>query len=256
MVSNMKNVFFSKNFIFNEFKFSKFRFTEILSGAPMNYLAYMLSGRAKIVSKDITIYINEGDVFFIPKNLVYQSFWYGDNNDDIKFLSFGFKDLNTNEIENCHLQIVNCKDDLKEKIKNIPIFKEEATSKALSYFYDVMDSVIMCLETSFESGDNKLVRKIKNAIHSNPHLPINEIASLCNISEPYLYKIFKTTNMTPNEYRQVRLCEIGIELLSTTDKNIEEICDMLHFSSSSYFRKVLHKYTSLTPKQIRSLRKM
>ena len=57
--------------------------------------------------------------------------------------------------------------------------------------------------------------------------------------------------MTPNEYRQIRLCEIGIELLSTTDKKVEEICNILHFSSSSYFRKILKKYTGCTPSEIR-----
>jgi AraC-like DNA-binding protein len=256
MVNNMKNVFFSQNFFFNEFIFSKYRYTDNSSGAPMNYIAYMANGTAKIVSKDITIDINEGDVFFIPKNLSYQSFWYGDKNEDIKFLSFGFIDLNTDEISNCHLQIVNCKDDLKEKIKSIPTFKDHATSKALSYFYDVMDSVIRCLDVGIESGEDKHLKRAKFAIYQNPHLSIREIAQLCDISEPYLYKIFKNTNMTPNEYRQIRLCELGIELLSTTDKKIEEICNILHFSSSSYFRKVLHKYTSLTPKQIRNLRKM
>ncbi len=57
--------------------------------------------------------------------------------------------------------------------------------------------------------------------------------------------------MMPNEYRQRRLCECGIELLISTDKNLEEIATLLDFSSGSYFRRVLKKHTGKTPREIR-----
>ena len=47
---------------------------------------------------------------------------------------------------------------------------------------------------------------------------------------------------------------MGIDLLVTTDKKIEEIADMLNFSSGSYFRKVLKKHTGCTPREIRKSR--
>jgi len=75
---------------------------------------------------------------------------------------------------------------------------------------------------------------------------------MCMISEPYLYTLFKkVTHITPNDYKQKILCEMGIELLLTTDKKIEEITTILKFSSSSYFRKVLKKHTGLTPREIK-----
>ncbi|MBE7053992.1 MAG: AraC family transcriptional regulator [Ruminococcaceae bacterium] len=247
----MKKIFWSNHFLFNEYTHTKYRYTNNTKGSPLHYLAYMLKGNAKITTSDKTLIINEGDVFYIPKDLSYQSFWYGDDNDVIKFLSFGFLDLNIKEASKYELQIIDCDEDLKERVKNIPTFKDNADCKSLSIFYDVMSDIIPFLTRNTKNSEGILLDKIKHAIYSNPHMSFFDIASLCKISEPYLYKIFKTSNMTPNEYRQIRLCEISIELLCTTDKKIEEICNILHFSSASYFRKILKKYTGCTPSEIR-----
>ena len=65
----MKRVFFSKPFAFNELHFDKFHHTDQSAGAPLNYLALLLEGKCKIVSKNKTIEINPGEAFFIPINL-------------------------------------------------------------------------------------------------------------------------------------------------------------------------------------------
>jgi transcriptional regulator GlxA family with amidase domain len=46
---------------------------------------------------------------------------------------------------------------------------------------------------------------------------------------------------------------MGVELLLTTNKKIEEISEMTGFSSGSYFRKVLKKHLGYTPREIRKL---
>ena len=67
-----------------------------------------------------------------------------------------------------------------------------------------------------------------------------------------LYHIFKTeNNLTPNELIQKIRCDKAVVLLTTTNKSIQEISDILEFSSTSYFRKVLYRYTQKTPKEIR-----
>ena len=91
----MSEIFQNDNFIFRRIRFDKYHYTDNSKGAPMNYIAYMLKGRAEIVSKHRTIKINEGDIFFIPINLPYESYWYGDN--EIEFLSFGFSKIEVKE---------------------------------------------------------------------------------------------------------------------------------------------------------------
>lgn len=249
----MKRIGFYDDFVFLDIKYTNYHHSDSRKGAPFNYLAYMIKGTAKIVSDTKTIQLKEGDVFYIPKNLSYQSYWYGD--DEIEFLSFGFSKLNTSERTNCYLQIIPCDKKLIEKIINIPTNGSNVDCKTLSLFYDVMSEIISRLEYAREGNEETIVKKIKNLIREQPYSSMSEIAKKCAISEPYLYSLFKkVTHITPNDYKQKVLCEMGIELLVTTNKKVEEIADMINFSSSSYFRKVLKKHTGSTPRQIRKNR--
>ena len=98
--------FSSDSFNFLRIHFEKYHYTDNRKGSPLNYLAYMIKGRCRIVSPDRTIMVNEGDVFFIPKNISYQSFWFGDS--DIDLLSFGFLEFDTKENLSINLQKIEC----------------------------------------------------------------------------------------------------------------------------------------------------
>ena len=247
----MKKTDFFNDFIFLNIKFDKYHHTDQRRGSPVNYLAYMIKGTAKIVSENKTITINEGDVFYIPKNLSYQSYWYGD--DVIDFLSFGFLSLHTSEKIKAGLQKITCSAEILDKILKIPTKSNNIDLKTLRQFYEVMDEISPILECSYESNEETIADRIKKCITDYPHLSNAEIAKKCAISESYVYPVFKKmARLTPNDYRQKVLCEKGIELLLTTNKKVEEISDMLKFSSSSYFRKVLKKHTGSTPREIRN----
>lgn len=246
----MKGINLYNNFNFRSIKHSKYHYTDNRSGSPMNFIAFMKKGTARIVSDDISINVNEGDMFYIPKNLSYQSYWYG--NDEIEFLSFGFLELGIKENHNFKLQIVPSDSYILSKLMNIPIVGNKIDCKTLSIFYDVMSDVVTRLEHSFESSKFMIANKIKQCIQKNPDRTLSEIAAMVGVSEPYLYVLFKNVlNITPNEYRQTCLCNMGIELLITTDKKVEEISRIIHVSSSSYFRKLLKKHTGKTPREIR-----
>ena len=99
---------------------------------------------------------------------------------------------------------------------------------------------------------NPVVEKAIGYMRECPESKISDIAKLCNISESGIYIIFKKQlNKTPNDIRLEILCERAVLLLKTTDKTIQEISDTLGFSSTSYFRKILHHYIGKTPREIR-----
>lgn len=246
----MKNAILYDKYVFYNIKFIKYHYTDCRVGTPLNYIAYMKKGTAKIVTDNQTLDLSPGDVFFIPKNLKYQSYWYGD--DEIDFLSYGFYSLNTSENTKFRLQKVACSENTLQKIVNIPTDGKSVKCSTLSLFYGAMAEVIPLLEPAMQSNDTEICEKIKSCIQEHPHLSISEIAAMCAVSEPYLYVLFKKTErLTPNDYRQKLLCETASELLVTTNKKIEEISGMMKFSSSSYFRKVMKKHTGLTPREIR-----
>jgi len=71
------------DFCFLKVTFNKYHYTDNRIGSPYHYFAYMEKGTARIVTKDKTISIKEGDIFYIPKSLGYQSYWYG--NEEVAF---------------------------------------------------------------------------------------------------------------------------------------------------------------------------
>lgn len=246
----MKSIGLYNDYYFINMYFSKYHYTDNRGGSPFNYLAYMVKGCARIVSKNKTINIKEGDVFYIPKNLSYQSYWHGE--EEINFLSFGYDSLNINDKTKYELQIINCTDEIKDKIKDIPTKGSDIDCHTLSRFYGVMAEVIPMLSVASQKIEDVLIGRIKECIEKNPYSTMDEIARLSAVSESYLYYLFKKTEKTtPNDYKQMILCRMGIELLLTTDKKVEEICNIINFSSSSYFRKVLKKHTGMSPRDIR-----
>ena len=147
--------------------------------------------------------------------------------------------------------VINCSDALKERIASIPAGTHQITCKALSLFYGVMAELLPIMKRP-ENKDAQIVEKAREYIYANYSCTIPEVAEYCFISEPYLYKIFKRyMHISPNRFKGKILCEKGIELLTTTDKTIEEISAILGLSSGSYFRKLLKRYTNKTPKEIR-----
>lgn len=245
----MNGIDLSYNYNFNEFHLSNYSHTDASSGAIANYVALMLRGRAKIVSKDCTVEANEGDVFFIPQGLPYHSYWYG--TPDITFLSIGYHELNISDKHSYKLQSVMCDDNVKDAIKAIETNGTNVDCRSLYHFYRAMSLLLPLLKTN-ENKEKIISEKIKALIRQNPRISIAELAAQCSVSEPYLYLIFKNSeNFTPNEYRHSVLCNMAYTLLTTTDKSIEEISDDLMFSSSSYFRKTIKSFFGITPREIR-----
>ena len=66
----MNSADYYKNFNFLDINFSNYHYTDNRSGVVRNYIAYMKKGRARIVSKDDSFEIFEGDVFSFPKTAV------------------------------------------------------------------------------------------------------------------------------------------------------------------------------------------
>ncbi len=239
-------------FSFEHHCFSRFSRRSNHGGILMNYITYILHGQCRIEAKGKTLYAMEEDVFFVPKDLPYDILWEGDSEDGkIEFLSFGFFHLHSTEPFDYGLQLINCPDSLKERIMSIPTATQQITCKTLSLFYDVVADLLPCMVRP-ENKDAQVVEKAREYIYAHYNCTISDVAEHCYVSEPYLYKIFnRHLHTSPNRFKGKILCEKGIELLTTTDKTIEEISAILGLSSGSYFRKILLRYTNKTPKEIR-----
>ncbi len=246
----MKSTIFSNKYRFIYFNFNEsYRYTDNRNGSPYHYLAFMEKGHCKIVSDYGTIEIKQGDAFYIPDGLPYQSYWYGEP--DIKFHSYGFKFFPETASTSFPLQVISCDEELKQCIKSIP-FSQKPQSYELGIFYSCLNETVPFLKTDKKTRREQSFEKAYDLIHQNPHISAQEIASKCNLSESGLYEVFKkVSGKTPNTIKQEVLCEKAVLLLNSTDRSVQDISDSLGFSSTSYFRKILYANTGKTPREIR-----
>ncbi len=249
----MNNTEFSKDFIFTKHKRNKNYCTDNSknTGSPANFVALMLKGTAIIKTRFSVLRINEGDIFFIPKNELYQSFWYGDSNSDIEFLSLSAQNLPLSDNIRFTVQKIDCNEEEKNLLNKI-LSDLTVNCKTVGLFYSFLGEVIPKMEKKVTHNE-LIIEKALDYMYSNIGFLTKDIAHYCDVSEATLYNIFaKSLKKTPNEVKQQILCERAVKLLTTTTYSVEKISNELQFSSSSYFRKILKKHTKKTPRQIRN----
>ena len=246
----MSYTLLSDEYRFFRIRFSQYHHTDSSGGCDLHFLALMVKGNAKIVTEDSVLHIHEGQAFYFPKGLKYHSYWYGEP--EIEFLSFGFATMPTGDRKRYALQTLPEEAGLPALLERIPTQGKDVDSHTLSLFYHALSQATAHLTCESAPTGHALADAAALYLRQNPYTSIPEAAAHCGVSQPHLYATFReVTGMTPNDYRQSVLCQKAIELLTTTDKTVEEISDLLRFSSAAYFRKVLRKHTGMTPKQIR-----
>ncbi|MCQ2613650.1 MAG: AraC family transcriptional regulator [Treponemataceae bacterium] len=99
-----------------------------------------------------------------------------------------------------------------------------------------------------------MVRQALNYINthlsSDIHLP--EIASAINVSPNYLSAVFnREAEMSISTYINRRRIEKAVELLETSNANIEDIASFVGFSDMNYFTRVFKGIKGITPSEYR-----
>lgn len=210
----------------------------------------MIHGTAKLKTKKNSISISEGDIFYIPKGIKYQSFWYGDGEDRITFDSFGFDYFPHPQTIGFTLQKICCSKDAKSILEEISgDMPEDCTT--VGKLYTFLGAVLDDMER--ECVHYKDITELAmEYMHTHTQYHMSNVADYCGISRTSLYEIFKKAfDKTPIEIKQKIFCEKACELLTTTDLSVEEISTQLNFSSSSYFRKVFKKHVGKSPLEVR-----
>ena len=243
----MNEIDFYNCFAFKSYEFNNHHFMDNSKNPIMHhYFGCLVSGSAIIKAKKVQLKIAPNEIFYIPKGLKYQSEWFGKK---IKFYSFGFKISPINK--SFVLQKVNCSSKAKELLEEL-CKETDCAQKNIGKLFYFFEQVSSGMKLSESTHVNQTIQKAIDCINENPNQRISDVAKFCNVSEPGLYSLFKRhLNKTPNVVRNETLCNKAVELLTTTDKSVQEISDALGFSSTSYFRKILNAHTGKTPREIR-----
>ncbi len=245
----MSDTVFFKNFRFNEYHFNETRHVDNSRGVDMHYIGMIKHGRGRIVSKGQTLEIKQNELFFIPKGCQYHSYWIADN--FVVFDSIGFLYFPANNSNEYMLQKIEQNQEIQEAFAPL---SENKTLNATSIgtLYSLLGILESKLKPSPLTRDIGIYEETVRYMETNPHKTIPQYARLCGVSETLLYyHIKKATGKTPNRIRQEILCEKAANFLITTNYTVEEICDILKFSSAAYFRKVFYDVYHKTPTQVR-----
>ena len=245
----MNDIEFFNNFSFTEFKLKNIHHRDNTHGIERHFIGYMKKGRGILTGIDRTVYLEKNDLFYIPKGCKYRSCWIGD--DTVIFDSIGFNDFPTEHSSGYTLQKIEYTPEILECYRPFSESKEINVA-SIGRLYTLLGMIEPLLERSEESKVTEIVQRAIRMMHENHMKSIPEYAHACDISESLLYLYFKQcSGETPNDARRRIACEKAVNLLISSNLPIEKICDITGFSSSSYFRKVLYKYTKKTPSQIR-----
>lgn len=249
----MNNTLFSNSFLFNMFSFHQYHYTDNRRGSPSHYIAYMRSGHARIVTENYTVEIQQGDVFYIPYGIPYQSYWYG--NDKICFDSYAFHYFPELEEKEYPVQVVTHDGEILSLINRLNQSHRRTCCTTVGTLYLLLGLLLPHMKSNPSSRSKQVIAQAEDYLYQHPDAGNRELAEHCGLSESGLYSAFHHFgSLTPNELRQKILTSKAEELLTTTDLSVETISNMLNFSSTSYFRKVLKKHTGLTPREIRKKR--
>ena len=246
----MNETNFFKSFNFNILKFNKYHLTDnTKTPIGCHYFGCIIKGSAKIKTQKTELLLRPNEIFYFPKGLKYQSQWFGENEGDVIFYSFGFEISPINK--SFVLQKINCNNTAKELFKDLcaNISNKE---KSIGILYHFFGEAADCMQQAKKEHVNPTVEKAIECINQNPNIKISQLAKACDISESGIYLLFKKyTGKTPNDIRLEILCDKAVTLLTTTNKTIQEISDTLGFSSTSYFRKIFKTHTGKNPLQTR-----
>lgn len=246
----MKDILFSDNLRFRTYIYENNHYTDNRGGAPRHYFALLESGACRIVSAGRTLALEAGDLFYIPKGLPYQSYWT--SRDQIRFRSLGFHYFPEWGVQQYPLQKIACSGEILKLFQTMPI-GQKADSTLWGQFYSAVSAVLPCMTYEIPNSRVHILEQAKQYMADHIHCKTADVARHCMLSETVLYRIFREeAGCTPNSLRQQILCEKAILMLTTTDRTVQDISDTLGFSSTAYFRKILHKHTGKTPRQIRA----
>jgi AraC-like DNA-binding protein len=246
----MEGTLFRDKFHFTRYRFDRPHYTDKRTGITCHYFGYMRAGRAKLVSSDRTVEVREGDLFYIPNGLCYQSYWEGDP--QVCFDSYGFDFLPEGDEGTYALQKIAINEEAAALLARLGEYEITTDTRTLGYFFLLFAAVCPIMERQSARRAHAVVATALAYMEQLYELNIPELARHCRVSESGLFAAFRAEKeSTPLACFHRLQAERAVRLLTSTDLSVEEIAFRLGFCSAAYFRRILHRTVGKTPREIR-----
>ena len=249
----MEHIIFSKSFRFRTITLHNEVHNDNSGGIPYHFLARMKCGSGRIVGLDgECISLRAGDVFYLPIGLRYHSYWMPDYDlGAVSWESYGFSFFPEFEDNHYKMQILHPTEACVSLFDRLSS-SNESSSEALGLLYRLMGSLLPDMEYIGRGKQEALLQAARVYLKEHPECKMTEVAKHCCISESGLYALFRDyAGTTPVKEKNRMQIEAALEMLRYTDFSIEQISELLHFSSAAYFRKLFKEQIGKSPTQVR-----
>lgn len=213
-------------------------------------IGFLIKGRGEFLYEGKTYHANAGDVVYISRGTRYYSVWDGDP--EIHFYSINYSFSSPSDSDNYPFQIVKGVD--REMLDKVMESYKSAPFESLGLFYLFLNEFYKKLVPgkTYKNTETIMPALVYIGEHYTEKIPISLLAGMCNLSESRFYTRFKNAmGCTPIDYKNNLTIQKALDMLSTTEKSVEEISSELGFTTSSYFRKVFKSITGKIPKEIK-----
>ncbi len=234
-------------------------------------LVFCEKGSVEIIIDDKKYISDEGNILIIPP---YQLYSAAADKQEVKYYYFRFEiypvylsEKLRNEIIKNNNYIYNLKtnNNLKETINKLTYeYEHQKIGYAAKIKLLVEDLLleIMRVDNNIKKMDisnkNLESKNLFNIVNDFLQKNLNEVInmeSLCthlNVSDSYLYKIFiKELGISPKKYIMLFKSQQAEYLLCNTNYQIQEIAEMLGYSSAYHFSSSFKKILHISPKEYR-----
>lgn len=223
-----------------------------------NLLLFLYGGDIKYTDKHGNILTaHSGDIVYTPVGSEYYAELI--NFDNVNYYTIGINFMILDESGNPvtfsdKIQIFSQDNNVNASV----LFKDVAKNDFNMSYIQKRVQLLRILQTLYEENiidNNKSIinpglNYLVSHISETPSVGI--LAEKCNISEGYFRKQFKIiTNMSPVEYRNKLRLEKACTYLEYGDISVQEISDMLGYSTVSHFIKEFGKHYGMSPLKYR-----
>ena len=221
--------------------------TKVGFSAPR--LAFIKRGGCVVETEDGAVFqLREGDIWFLPKLFSYVSHWYGEEvlfdmvEFDVDFLSLYYQSM----------QVLHFPEAEKDFDSLLEAWEKEDSFQSLAALYLLLHRVLPLLEKSENKWGDRILPALKYLRDQNSELVrVEEVAALCYMSPSRFFEVFReAVGVSPIQYKN-RIKLARAEALLLQGKTTEEVCEILHFSSPTFMRRMMKKHLGLTPRDIK-----
>lgn len=244
----MDNIQFSKTFSFCTFRFRRSHHTDSAAGTVCHHIGRIHSGSARFDVGGREYLFSAGDVFYTPPGCRYHSYWTGAR---IEYDSFAFHLFPDAEGKTYGVQRIDADAAMHAHLDAI-LETRRADAAAVGHLYAFLGAALPKMTPQDRDVRREAVAAAQEYMRTHREFSVRALARHLGISESGVYALFRETlHRTPIEEKNRLAVERARELLTTTDRSVDAVAEMLGFSSAAYFRKVLRAETGMTPREIR-----